>query len=644
MKPAKEVNEYIVLVYRVALMMLLYSVSRIAFYLFNIGFFPNVTFSGFLTIMKGGLMFDISALLYINMLYLLLYLLPFRFKFKSAYQSMLKWLFLISNSLGLAANVFDFIYYRFTLKRTTWSIFDIFKNEDNMPGLWIRFLYDYWYAFLFWIVVVLLMYFLYDALKPKPMRIKSPWLYGLCSLLFLGIFAGLAIVGIRGGYRHSTRPINMSNSGKFVNSPEEMAIVLNTPFSVLRTFGKKTFDLTSYIPEEQLDEIFTPEYHLSSGDSAFNKMNVVVIILESFNREHSAYLNPHLDKGNYKGYTPFLDSLMQHSLTFSNAFANGRKSIDAMPSILASFPALVQPYISSEYSSNKINGLAGLLNDCGYHSSFFHGAPNGSMGFDAIARLTGFDHYYGKTEFGNDREFDGYWGIWDEPFFEFFAEKLGSFPEPFVSCIFSVSSHHPFRVPEKYEGVFPKGTLPLHQCVGYTDMALRRFFEKAKDQDWYDNTIFVITADHSVPSHYPEYMTNVNGFAIPIMIHAPCLGLKGLNNKLAQQVDIFPTIMHLLGYEGSFISFGSSLIDEGFDDKRFVLNYVNETFQFVMNGWALYFDGKRLIAFYDMEEDPMLANNLIGKVPEPQQELLLMKAIIQQFNNRMIENKLIISN
>jgi hypothetical protein len=221
MKPAKEVNEYIVLVYRVALMMLLYSVSRIAFYLFNIGFFPNVTFSGFLTIMKGGLMFDISALLYINMLYLLLYLLPFRFKFKSAYQSMLKWLFLISNSLGLAANVFDFIYYRFTLKRTTWSIFDIFKNEDNMPGLWIRFLYDYWYAFLFWIVMVLLMYFLYDALKPKPMRIKSPWLYGLCSLLFLGIFAGLAIVGIRGGYRHSTRPINMSNSSSssLVKSP-----------------------------------------------------------------------------------------------------------------------------------------------------------------------------------------------------------------------------------------------------------------------------------------------------------------------------------------------------------------------------------------------------------------------------------------
>lgn len=644
MKPAKEVNEYIVLIYRVALMMLLYSVSRISFYLFNIGFFPNVTLSGFLTIMKGGLMFDISALLYINMLYLLLYLLPFRFKFKVWYQSLLKWLFLICNSLGLAANVCDFIYYRFTLKRTTWSVFDIFKNEDNMPGLWIRFLYDYWYAFLFWIVVVLLLYFLYDALKPKPMRIKSPWLYGLCSMLFLGIFAGLALVGIRGGYRHSTRPINMSNAGKFVNSPEEMAIVLNTPFSVLRTIGKKSFEPTSYIPEDKLDEIFTPEYHLSSGDSAFNKMNVVVIILESFNREHSAYLNPHLDKGNYKGYTPFLDSLMQQSLTFSNAFANGRKSIDAMPSILASFPALVQPYISSEYSSNKINGLAGLLNDCGYHSSFFHGAPNGSMGFDAIARLTGFDHYYGKTEFGNDLEFDGYWGIWDEPFFEFFAEKLGSFSEPFVSCIFSVSSHHPFRVPEKYEGVFPKGTLPLHQCVGYTDMALRRFFEKAKDQDWYDNTIFVITADHSVPSHYPEYMTNVNGFAIPIVFHAPSLGLKGLNNKLAQQVDIFPTIMHLLGYEGSFISFGSSLIDDGFDDKRFVLNYVNETFQFIMNGWALYFDGKRIIAFYDIEEDPMLANNLIGKVPEPQQELLLMKAVIQQFNNRMIENKLTISN
>lgn len=641
---AKQLNEYLVLSYRLVVVMLAFTICRIGFYLFNVDFFPNVDGDGFIEILRGGLMFDLCAVLYLNLLYMLLFLIPFHFKFSKWYQVVLKSIYMLTNGVGLAANVSDFIYYRFTLKRTTWSVFEVFKNEENMGTLWFRFLIDYWPALLFWIAMMVLLYFLYGRVAPKPFPIRSKLLYAVCSLVFLALFSGFTVGGIRGGFRHSTRPINMSHAGKFVDAPEEMAIVLNTPFCMIRTIGKTSFEPLHYFPEDKIEEVYTPEYNLSAPDSTFKKMNVVVIILESFNREHSGFLNPQLDNGNYKGYTPFLDSLMQESLTFVNAFANGRKSIDAMPSILASFPALLQPYVTSQYSSNKISGIPGLLAEKGYHTSFFHGAPNGSMGFDAVARLLGFEHYLGMDEFGDNSQYDGYWGIWDEPFFQFFAETLGSFPQPFMSTLFSVTSHHPFQVPEQYEGVFPKGNLPLHQCVGYTDMALKRFFERVSKESWYENTIFVITADHSVPSHFDEYKTNVNGFAIPIVFHAPSLGLKGLDSKLAQQVDIFPTIMHLLGYEGSFISFGSSLIDEGFDDKRFVLNYVNETFQFVMNGWALYFDGKRLIAFYDMEEDPMLANNLIGKVPEPQQELLLMKAVIQQFNNRMIENKLTISN
>lgn len=639
---AKQLNEYLVLVHRLGVSMFVFTLCRIGFYLFNVDFFPNVDWNGFLVIMRGGLMFDLCAVLYLNMLYILLSLIPFKFKFSNWYQIALKSIYMLTNGVGLAANVSDFIYYRFTLKRTTWSVFEIFKNEENMGTLWFRFILDYWPAFLFWIAMMVLLFYLNSRVKPKPFPIKSNWLYALCSLVFLALFSAFTVAGIRGGFRHSTRPINMSHAGKFVDSPEEMAIVLNTPFCMIRTIDKKTFEPVHYYPEDQIEEIYTPEYCLTATDSTFNKMNVVVIILESFNREHSGYLNPHLDNGNYQGYTPFLDSLMQESLTFANAFANGRKSIDAMPSILASFPALVQPYVTSQYASNKISGLPGLLIEQGYHTSFFHGAPNGSMGFDAVARLLGFEKYYGMTEFGDNSQYDGYWGIWDEPFFQFFAETLGTFEEPFMSTLFSVTSHHPFQVPKEYENVFPKGTLPLHRCVGYTDMALRRFFEKVSKEPWYENTIFVITADHSVPSHYDEYKTNVNGFAIPIIFHAPGLGLKGLSQKLAQQTDILPSLMHLLNYDGTFISFGSSLFDDSKDDRRYVLNYTNESYQFIMNGKVLYFDGKKLIAFYDLEQDPLLTNNLLGKAPEPEEELMLMKAIIQQYSNRMIENRLTI--
>jgi phosphoglycerol transferase MdoB-like AlkP superfamily enzyme len=643
MKSAKIVNEYLVLIYRVAVMMLLYSLTRLGFYFFNSSFFPNVSFGGLLTIMKGGLMFDISALLYINLVYLLLYLLPFPFKFKGWYQAGLKVLFLVTNAVGLAVNVSDIIYYRFTLKRTTSSVFDIFANEENMGGLWLQFLVDYWYALVFWLLLTGLMVFLYGRLKPKPIPFTSKWLYPLTGLVFMALFSGFSIVGMRGGYRHSTRPINMSNAGKFVESPEEMALVLNTSFSMLRTIGKKSFVPLHFFSQEELADIYTPEILPNDADTAaFKDYNVVVIILESFNREHSGYLNPHLDGGSYKGYTPFLDSLMRESLTFSQGFANGRKSIDAMPSVLASLPALVQPYVVSEYSSNRINGMGSMLKDLGYHTSFFHGAPNGSMGFDAIARLSGFDHYYGRTEYGNDADFDGIWGIWDEPFFQFFGEKLNAFPEPFVTALFSVSSHHPFKVPAKYEGVFDKGTLPLHQCVGYTDMALQRFFEAASKEPWYERTVFVITADHSVPSHYEAYKTNINGYAVPIVFHAPGLQLKGLDASLAQQIDILPTVMELLNYPGSYVAFGNNLLDEEGQSDRFVLNYVSETFQFLMNEWAIYYDGKKVVAFYNRIKDPLLTKNLIKDLPVPEKEFQFFKAVIQQYNNRMIEDRLTI--
>jgi len=516
----------------------------------------------------------------------------------------------------------------------------MFSNEENMGRLWFRFIFDYWYAVVFWLVLVFLMYQLYQLIKPKPIVFSSKWFYGITAVIFMALFSGFSIIGVRGGYRHSTRPINMSNAGKFVNAPEEMALVLNTPFCILRTFRKATFKPSDYFHDDtKLKQLFTP-VHEPKVYAEFKDMNVVVIILESFSREHFGSLNPNLNNGNYKGYTPFLDSLINVSYSFSNAFANGRKSIDALPSILASLPALVQPFVVSEYSSNNINGLGKLLREKNYHTSFFHGAPNGSMGFQAFTRMAGFDNYYGRDEYRNDADFDGIWGIWDEPFFQFFAQKLNTFPQPFVTSIFSVSSHHPYKVPAQYEGVFPKGDIPLHQCVGYTDMALRKFFKTASKMPWFNRTLFVITADHSIPGKYDEYKTSVNGFAVPIILYAPGSDLRGSSSVLAQQTDIMPTVLNMIGFDKGYVAFGRDLFNPGLLGNAYVLNYANESFQFLMNNWVIYFDGQEVVAFYDILKDPSLSNNLKDNQAVPQSEFELMKAVIQQYNNRMIANEL----
>ena len=439
----------------------------------------------------------------------------------------------------------------------------------------------------------------------------------------------------------STRPINMNNAGKYVNSPEEMSLVHNTPFCILRTWGKKAFEVKNYFAsEDELNSIYSPVRIPSSGGVQKHD-NVVVIILESFSREFVGALNKNLDNGHYKGYTPFIDSLISRSLVFPNAFANGRKSIDAIPSVTASIPALVLPYVISERSGNRINSLASVLSKEGYETSFFHGAPNGSMGFDAFTKIAGYKNYVGKNEYGNDEGFDGVWGIWDEPFFQFFAGEMNKMKEPFLTTIFSVSSHHPFKVPEQYKSRFPEEHIPLQKCIRYTDFALKEFFDKASTMPWFKNTLFVITADHCSESDFKEYKTSVNNYAVPLIFYKGDGSLAGVDESLAEQIDIMPSVLGYLNYPKPYVAFGNNLFDQS--APRFVINYPDDSYQFLIGDHALYFTENKLTGVFNRKEDPYLLKNLLG-IGGFENEQILFKAIIQQFNNRMAQDRLVLEN
>ncbi len=632
-------NEYLVLIYRFIALLVFYSVLRLLFFAFNASYFPNVDFTRLMTMMRGGLKFDISILIYLNLVYLIVYAIPLpaSWKFSKGYRISLKTIFLFFNTLGIAANCTDIIYFRFIHRRTTYSILNGIKDEDNMLRLWGQFLIDYWYVFILFIALIYLLYKAYSLLEEKPTQPSKGGLYYLKGTLILGLIGGLSIVGMRGGYRHSTRPINMANAGKYVESPEEIAIVINTPFSILRNWGKSTYTAYNYYDASQLEKIYSPVHQ---GTKPNTKKNVVVFILESWNREYIGSLNKTLDNGQYKGYTPFLDSLIEHSLVCTNAYANGQKSIDAMPSIIASIPSLVLPYISSEYSSNHINSLASILKKEGYHSCFFHGAQNGSMGFESFAKVAGFDEYYGRKEYNNDKDYDGIWGIWDEPYLTYFAEELSQIKAPFYTSLFTLSSHHPFKVPKQYEDVYPKGTLPIHQCMGYTDNALRQFFNVARTKEWYNNTLFVFTADHSSRSYFEENKTTQHRFSIPILFYAPGdTTLVGKDNALAQQIDIMPTVLDYVGTQQSYIAFGQSILQHKKD--RFVINYTNDTYQIIYDDYILYFNGKQILSAFNYVNDPMLRHK-INEAELPDDMFTLAKAVVQQYNNRIINNTLTI--
>lgn len=635
-------NIYWALLLRLLLVMFLFTLCRVGFYFFNMSFFPDMTFGNFAWLLWGGLRFDLTAMLYVNTLYILLMILPFDFRFRYGYQEMLKYLFFISNGLALATNVSDFIYYKFTLRRTSADVLKQFENEENITALLLRFLVDYWYAVLFWILLLVVMVKLYHRIRIWGPQMKSRTMYYTSGFFVLPLITFFVIAGIRGGFRHSTRPITLSNAGEFVRDPRDISIVLNTPFSLIRTVGKTKVQKADYFEPSKLEAVYSP-VHVPTDTSAFEKQNVVVIILESFSKEFFGALNRDRADGTYTGYTPFLDSLIQHSKTFVNAFANGRKSIDGLPSVISSIPSLGVPYFLSPYSGNKINSLPSLLAKEGYHTSFFHGAPNGSMGFNAFMNLAGVKRYYGMDEYDNDDDFDGLWGIWDEPFLQFYAENLNTFPQPFVSSFFSVSSHHPFEIPEQYKETFTGGPLPIHRCIQYTDYSLRKFFKTASKMPWYENTLFVITADHTSSNIlFPEYRTGWGFYSIPIIFFKPDNSLAGTETEITQQVDIMPSVLGYLHYKKPYLAFGRDIFREQATPQAF--NYKDNAYQLLMDEHLLVFDGRRTLGLYNFQKDQLMQENLLGKLPETVDRMEnQIKAVIQQYNNRMIEDRLTVS-
>ena len=636
-----------------------YFVARVAFLLENLSLYPDLPTDHLLELLRGGLTFDTSAILYTNALWVLMVLFPLHLKETSLWHKICRWTFVIINTLCLALNLGDSVYFRYTMRRTTTTVFQEFENENNLGGIFLTESLNHWYFFL---LAGLVAWGLWKGYRDygsygaygsygtyrsyRPSKPSKP--YYLAMVLSLAAFIPFCVAGMRGGWTRDIRPITISNANNYCDRPTEAGIVLNTPFSLIRTIGKNNFEVVTYYGDkEELEAIFNP-IHLPADSLTERRKNVVVIIIESFGREYIGAYNRHVP--GYKGYTPFTDSLIERggALTYRYSYCNGRKSIDGMPSILSSIPMFVEPFFLSPYSINHVSGIADCLNGKGYETAFFHGAERGSMGFMAFARATKFQQYYGREDFvadsrtRGDKDFDGWWGISDEPFMQYFCQKMSEMKPPFMTALFTLSSHHPFRVPEPYKDVFKEENpdMPIYPVIRYTDMALQHFFESARKQPWFDNTIFVITSDHTNMTAIDEYKTDLGGFCSPVIFYDPSGEMgSGMVDAIAQQTDIMPTVLGHLGYDQPYLSFGLDLLRTPADDT-WAVNYLNGIYQYVKHGHVLQFDGEHVRAVYSLD-DRLMKHNLIGKVPQQAQMERELKAIIQQYMERMTENRLV---
>ena len=624
----------IVLFKRIVLLLVLFQFCRLYFYFFNISHFENLSFSELLKIFFFGTRFDYTAIIYLFSVFILLHLIPFRFVYKNSYQKFLKLFFIIETSFVLLPNFIDSQYFQFIKKRSTSDFFSLISLGDDVIALLPQYLYDFWFVVLSWLLTIIISYFAFPKLKninlsKRKISGKNIFIQSLISIIILSIL----YTGARG---IELKPIRIITAAKYTDA-QNIPLLLNTPFTIVTTFYKKELATVEYFDKNELKKYYNPVKNYKSNDK-FKNYNVVIIILESFAEE---YLGTHNEKG---GYTPFLDSLMKKSLVFENSYANGKKSIEALPAILASIPALSEnPYITSIYSANQINSIASILKSKNYHSSFFHGGSNGTMGFDNFVEIAGIEKYYGRNEYNNEVDYDGNWGIYDEEFLQFFAKKLDSFSEPFFASVFTLSSHHPYSIPEKYKDKFKSGNLPIHQAIRYTDYSLKKFFETASKKSWYQNTLFVLTADHTEKLVQKKYKTRTGIYEIPIIFfQAADSNLHGISQLECQQIDIMPSILDYLHYDSEFISFGNSVFDS--TNTGFAVNYLNDIYQLIENKYVMQFDNTKIIGLYNLENDSLLKHNL-KDTDNKQIEYLSnhMKAIIQSYNTRLINNDLTIT-
>lgn len=600
------------------------SLIRVVFYGMNSSYFQDVSGIEFLY----GMWFDLVTIGLFALPFYILYFFPIRWnkglKISSSIAYFITYLMLIIPSM------IDLEYFKYTGKRSTGDILSVFSNMEETIALIQTFFVDFWYYLPF---LIALFYFGIRYLNRLLTKVGDPYSSrsGLKRVIVWLSTAALMVIIGRGGF--GFKPVTVIDIAKYT-SISNVALVNNTTFSIVKTIGKSELsDLDYFSSIAETENYFNPITETHPAKLFKGKPNVVVIILESFGKEFIGYYS------GQKTYTPFLDSLLEQSLTFEHAFANGKKSIEALPSIFGSIPSLMEtPYIVSSYGANGIDGLPEILSKYGYHTAFFHGATNGSMRFDTFSQLLGFTEYYGRSEYGNEAHADPTWGILDEYFNPWVAKKLSAFKEPFISGLFTLSSHHPFYIPEHQKDKVIKGKQPVATSISYADLSLRMFFEEAKKYKYFNNTVFIIMADHTPASETPYYNQRDQIFQIPFAIYTPNGAIKPERSmKNVQQLDVLPTVLELANIKRKTYTFGQSIFNT---DDRFGIAYLSNAYYLWNNNRILEFANGKARNLFDLE--PNMHEESMTSLPTQDELVTKLKAMLQRYNADLIKNQTIV--
>ena len=544
---------------RFVLLLAVYTLLRLGFYGLNLVTFRGIGPGAVALAFVHGLRFDVAALLWLNLLLVLLSLLVPVASRRG--QQVLRGLFVLLNVPGILLNIIDWEYFKFIGRRLSneWNTIghDIAQQAGQI-GL------HYWYLA---IPLAGLVYLLWRLCPmPTPAELAAPagrgrWVQRGVEFLLV---VGLVVLGLRGGWQ--LKPLRTGIA--FEQQPAVLGhLALNSTFTVLKSFDEVQIDRVSYFPTTTALRPALNAAPLPTRAAApAPPDNVVLLLLESFGSEYTG-----VENGGQGSFTPFFDSLAMApgARLMRENYANGRRSIEALPAVLSGLPSLMdEPFITSSFQTAELHGLGEILGRHGYNTAMYHAGSNGTMGFDMFAGIAGMQHYYGLNEYpggAGSPDYDGHWGIFDEPYLQYLNRRLTATKQPFMATVFTLSAHEPFSLPAKYQGKFPVGTQPIHPTIAYADMALRRFFAAARREPWYAHTLFVLTADHTSQSDRTGYQNPLGVHKTPLLFFRPGPPLPAANpHRITQQVDVPASVLDVLGLaqeQPALLPFGASVFD-----------------------------------------------------------------------------------
>lgn len=642
-------NLYWATIYQLLISLLLLWLTRFAFYYYNVDIVGEISFSQLIGLCFSGLRFDLVALAYANALFIVMRFLPFRFVMKRWWRRAAMVVYAVANSALLIVSIGDIPFFRFNNGRLHLDAFMSLLNWD-MAVTTFSYFSRYWWAFLSIVALIMLMVWLATRVRITGGQARNPWARA-------GIFvlvAGLTFIAMRG---HVVgRPIGIDSAAAEVEKPAEINVVLNTPFCIMRSANySREMETRVWFSDEVLASLRssrqTPAVPLAADSikQAVSGKNLMLIVLESGGQIWLDSLNI-VQGDSVRCLMPFLDSIACKSLALTSTYCTGSRTVEGLASIIGGVPTFGPlNWMATKYGALTVDAPARLLAGAGYDTQFFLGAKPASFALGSLARAMGFSRVTGIDDVDiPSKGTRNSWGVYDHIMASYVAENISGMSSPFFAGWLTLDLHSPFNIPAGWnDAQYRPVDSDMERCVEYTDYSLRCFFEAAAKQPWYDNTLFVITADHGFRDFTePKYNDSFIYGHIPFLLYTPdgSLAPAKCADRPMSQFDIPATLLWLAGYKLPYISVGTNWFDD--TKPHYGLQMRNDMWCIASSRYLvrLPYAADRIDAVFDITVDQQMLNPLTDyDHAEVDSMLTWFKAFLQDYTTRANNGQLTIA-